>query len=403
MQSPEDPSKEQLIQDLTNLRQRINELEEIEQDKKKYEEELARTKAMYEGLFEFAPDALVVVNRAGRIVQVNQQAERLFGYTREELLQADHDILVPERYQEEHLGQRRDYMSGPHIRQMGTGLELYGRRKDGSEFPVDIALGPLQTNTDAVVLAVVRDFTERKKAEDNLRQALAELKRANKELESFSYSISHDLREPLRAINGFSRMLLKDLDGQDYAAIQRKIDVIQAKAKQMNQLIDNILTFSRLGRRALTMTLLDLEELAGGAWNELQAQPHERNVTINIAKLTNCQGDYNMIRQVLANLLSNALKFTKDRETATIEVGGYEMTDECVYYVKDNGVGFDMRFADKLFKIFQRLHSADEFEGTGVGLSFIKRIIERHGGRVWAEGKVNEGATFYFTLPKDSR
>ena len=403
MQSPEDPSKEQLIQDLTNLRQRINELEEIEQDKKKYEEELARTKAMYEGLFEFAPDALVVVNRAGRIVQVNQQAERLFGYTREELLQADHDILVPERYQEEHLGQRRDYMSGPHIRQMGTGLELYGRRKDGSEFPVDIALGPLQTNTDAVVLAVVRDFTERKKAEDNLRQALAELKRANKELESFSYSISHDLREPLRAINGFSRMLLKDLDGQDYAAIQRKIDVIQAKAKQMNQLIDNILTFSRLGRRALTMTLLDLEELAGGAWNELQAQPHERNVTINIGKLTNCQGDYNMIRQVLANLLSNALKFTKDRETATIEVGGYEMTDECVYYVKDNGVGFDMRFADKLFKIFQRLHSADEFEGTGVGLSFIKRIIERHGGRVWAEGKVNEGATFYFTLPKDSR
>jgi len=400
--SPEDLSKEQLIKDLTNLRDRINELEKIEQDKKKYEEELTLTKAMYEGLFEFAPDALVVINRAGRIVQVNQQAERLFGFTREELLQADHEILVPERYQEKHLGQRREYISAPHIRQMGSGLELYGRKKDGSEFPVDIALGPLQTNVDTVMLAVVRDFTERKKAEDDLKQALADLQRANKELESFSYSISHDLREPLRAINGFSRMLLKDLDDRDDEALRRKIDVIQSKAKQMNQLIDNVLTFSRLGRRALTMTILDLEELAAAAWNELQVHQPQRNVVISIAKLTNCHGDYNMIRQVLANLLSNALKFTKDRETANIEVGGYEKTDECVYYVKDNGVGFDMRFADKLFKIFQRLHSADEFEGTGVGLSFIKRIIERHGGRVWAEGKVNEGATFYFTLPKDS-
>ncbi len=402
MPSPEDLSKEQLIKDLTNLRDRINELEKIEQDKKKYEEELTLTKAMYEGLFEFAPDALVVINRAGRIVQVNQQAERLFGFTREELLQADHEILVPERYQEKHLGQRREYISAPHIRQMGSGLELYGRKKDGSEFPVDIALGPLQTNVDTVMLAVVRDFTERKKAEDDLKQALADLQRANKELESFSYSISHDLREPLRAINGFSRMLLKDLDDRDDEALRRKIDVIQSKAKQMNQLIDNVLTFSRLGRRALTMTILDLEELAAAAWNELQVHQPQRNVVISIAKLTNCHGDYNMIRQVLANLLSNALKFTKDRETANIEVGGYEKTDECVYYVKDNGVGFDMRFADKLFKIFQRLHSADEFEGTGVGLSFIKRIIERHGGRVWAEGKVNEGATFYFTLPKDS-
>ncbi len=403
MQPPEDLSKEQLISDLTKLRQRINDLEKIEEDKKRYEEELAHTKAMYKGLFEFAPDALVVVDRAGRIVQVNQQAERLFGYRREELLQADHDILVPERYREKHREDRREYMSGPHIRQMGTGLELYGQKKDGSEFPVDISLGPLQTNDDMVVLAVVRDFTERKKAEENLKRALADLQRAHKELESFSYSVSHDLRQPLRIVGFQARMLLKDLEGKLDEETQRRFDVIQEKAQQMDQLIENILALARLGHQVLTMTPIDMERLATKVWNELQEHAQQQNVIIDISKMTiNCVGDYNMLSLVLTNLLSNALKFTKEREKATIDVGSSENANECVYYVKDNGIGFDMQLADKLFKSFQRLHAEEEYEGIGVGLSFVKQIIERHGGRVWAEGKVNEGATFYFTLPKPS-
>ena len=178
MKTPEDLSKEQLINDLIKLRSRVNELQKIEKDKKKYEEELSQTKAMFEGLFEFAPDAIVVVNREGRIVQVNKQAERLFGYAREELLNADHDILVPERFRNKHLENRRGYMAKPHVRHMGTGMELHGRKKDGSEFPVDIALGPLQRKKDIVVLAVVRDFTERKKAQEELEH-LASFPRLN--------------------------------------------------------------------------------------------------------------------------------------------------------------------------------------------------------------------------------
>ncbi len=249
------------------------------------------------------------------------------------------------------------------------------------------------------IYGAMLDITPLRQVETALKKQALQLEQANKELESFSYSISHDLREPLRAIHGFSRMLLKDWQDKDDEAIRHKIAVIQTKAEQMGQLIENVLTFSRLGRQSLTLNSLDLEKLATEVWNELREHSPQRNVIIEISAMTPCRGDYNMIRQVLANLLSNALKFTKDKETATIEVGGYAIAEEHVYYVKDNGVGFDMRFADKLFKIFQRLHSQEEYEGIGVGLSFVKRIIERHGGRIWAEGKINKGATFYFTLP----
>ncbi|TRZ90363.1 GAF domain-containing protein [bacterium] len=240
----------------------------------------------------------------------------------------------------------------------------------------------------------------RQQAEEAVKERTSQLESVNKELESFSYSISHDLRAPLRAINGFSRMLARDLKDKLDEESMHRLDTIRENGIKMNQLIDDVLTFSRLGNESLAMTVIDMADLATDVWNELQENNPQRNISINVAHPMACYGDQKMMRRVLTNLLSNAAKFTTERQTATIKVGSYENEDEYVYYVKDNGSGFDMQYSDKLFRLFQRLHSDADYEGTGAGLSIVKRIVERHGGRVWAEGKVNEGATFYFSLPK---
>ena len=402
----EDVAKERLINDLIKLRERVRELEKIKEEKETYAAELAHTKSMFEGLFRFAPDAILVMNHEGAIVQANQEAERLFGYAREELIGLDHDVVVPDRFHERHLEQSNRYMSKPHVRRMGTGLELYGRRKDGTEFPVDISLGPLQANDENVTLAVVRDITELKKVASDLadraaelQQRTAQIEEMNKELESFSYSVSHDLRAPLRAIDGYSRMILKKhADKFDQEALG-KFNVIRENARMMDQLIEQLLAFSRLGKHQLSPAKLDLENQIGEIWKELAIANPGRRLTLNVANLPPCQGDRVLIRQVFANVLANAVKFTGTREEALIEVGGEVKGSECLYYIRDNGVGFDMKYHDKMFGVFQRLHRDEEFEGTGVGLSIVQRIVHRHGGRVWAEGEVGKGATFYFTLP----
>ncbi len=247
------------------------------------------------------------------------------------------------------------------------------------------------------------EIKERKQAEETLEERTRQLEAVNRELENFSYSVSHDLRAPLRAIDGFSRMLAGGLNDKLDEVEKHRFNVIISNAMKMNQLIDDVLAFSRMGRASLTMTAIDMENLTTDVWSEFLENNPQMNVAIKIAHPMACysHGDYWMMKRVLTNLLSNAIKFTKYRKNPAIELGSYEKENECVYYVKDNGVGFDMRFADKLFNIFQRLHSDSDYEGTGAGLSIVKRIIERHGGSVWAEGKVNEGATFYFSLPKN--
>ena len=201
--------------------------------------------------------------------------------------------------------------------------------------------------------------------------------------------------EKMKRINTLARDLKDNLDEES----MHRLDTIRENGMKMSQLIDDVLAFSRLGNESLTMTVINMEDLATDVWNELQENNSQLNISIHIAHPMACYGDYKMIRRVFTNLLSNATKFAKERQTVTIEVGSYEKEQECVYYVKDNGSGFDMQCSDKLFGLFQRLHSDADYEGTGAGLSIVKRIVERHGGRVWAEGKVGEGATFYFTLP----
>jgi light-regulated signal transduction histidine kinase (bacteriophytochrome) len=247
--------------------------------------------------------------------------------------------------------------------------------------------------------ALELEIHERKEVEKLIALRTKLLEVTNKELESFSYSVSHDLRAPLRAIDGYSRMILRDQRDHLNDDAKRKFDLIRSNTQMMGKLIDDLLAFSRLGRLEINMTRLDMEGLVNDIWMELQIINPDRRIDFKVDKVPASKGDRTLIKQVYSNLLSNAVKYTKNRDKARIETGGYKRENENVYYVKDNGVGFDMDYYDKLFGVFQRLHSADEYEGTGVGLAIVQRIIHRHGGSVWAEGQVEEGAAFYFTLP----
>ncbi|MGB8216907.1 MAG: ATP-binding protein [Candidatus Methanoperedens sp.] len=239
---------------------------------------------------------------------------------------------------------------------------------------------------------------ERKRAENELIKRTTQLEAANKELEAFSYSVSHDLRAPLRAIDGFSRVLLEDYSNKLDSEGGRLLNIVRDNTQKMGQLIDDLLALSRLGRKQMEISEIDMAKLAKSVFDELKTTVPDRAIQLDIKALPPAHGDPSMIRQVFVNLLSNAIKFTRPNEKAVIEISGTTKGNENVYCVKDNGVGFDMQYLNKLFGVFQRLHSAEEFEGTGVGLALVQRIIYRHGGRVWAEGKVNEGATFCFTL-----
>jgi light-regulated signal transduction histidine kinase (bacteriophytochrome) len=240
----------------------------------------------------------------------------------------------------------------------------------------------------------------RKRAEEAIKERTLQLEAANKELESFSYSVSHDLRAPLRAIDGYSRMILRQQKDNFDENTKRQFNLIMDSTKMMGKLIDDLLALSRLGKESLSMSRLNMEDLTRDVWEELKAINPDRPIDLKIDHVPPGMSDRSLIKQVLVNILSNAIKFTRVREVPLIEVGGCAEETENVYYVRDNGVGFDMQYHDKLFGVFQRLHSVDDYEGTGVGLAIVQRIIHRHGGRVWAESKVDEGACFYFTLPR---
>jgi light-regulated signal transduction histidine kinase (bacteriophytochrome) len=238
--------------------------------------------------------------------------------------------------------------------------------------------------------------------EERVRLRTAQLELANKELEAFSYSVSHDLRTPLRAIDGFSRILSEEhtrsLDDEGH----RLLGVILQGTKRMSQLIDDMLAFSRIGRVGITPRLIDMAGLVGTVIDELRPEAAGRALTFTVGPLPNALADPGTVRQVWINLIGNAIKYTSRNEAAAIMIGSMRHGDELAYFVKDNGVGFDMQYVQKLFGMFQRLHAPDDFAGTGIGLAIVKRIVTRHGGRVWAEGAVREGATFYFTLPTRS-
>lgn len=379
-------------------------------ERKRADAEIRAARARFAGILEIAADAIVSIDEARRITLFNKGAETVFGYRAAEVLGQPVEILIPQRYRARHREHVAEFAhSGDVTRRMEQRNPVFGLRRDGTEFPAEASISKLELTGEMVFTVMLRDVTERKQAEaaiEHLHQALArraaELEGVNRELESFSYSVSHDLRAPLRSIDGFSQVLLEDyadrLDEEGRDSLRR----VRAASQRMAQLIDDILQLSRLSRAEMRREPLDLSAIAHAVADELRATAPEREAEFVIAEGVGAAADARLLRVVLENLLGNAWKYTARHPRARIEFGTERGADDSmVYFVRDDGAGFDMAYAGKLFGAFQRLHREAEFPGTGVGLSSVQRIVHRHGGEVWAEGAVERGATFRFTLPDE--
>lgn len=354
--------------------------------------ERKKSEQKFRSLLDSAPDATVIVDEKGIIQMVNHQAETLFEYARAEMIGHPVEKLVPGDLREKHVQHRAAFSREPKVRAMGVGLELHAVKKTGARFPVEISLSPIETEEGILVSASVRDISLRKELEN-------ELKKSNQEMEAFTYSVSHDLRAPLRGIIGFTAILEEDYSSRLDDEAKRITSVIKSNAMKMGLLIDDLLSFSRMGKKELIKTQVNMSALVKEVVDEMAGDNKMSSVQWKLGMLASVNADIGTIRQVWINLISNAIKYSAKKENPCVEIGSYPENGQTVFYVKDNGVGFDDRYKHKLFKVFQRLHSAEDFEGTGVGLALSEKIISRHGGKTWAEGKEGEGATFYFSLP----
>jgi PAS domain S-box-containing protein len=347
---------------------------------------------------ESSPSAVVMVDGDGRILLVNAKTEELFGYRRDELVGESVEVLVPERFRELHPDLRRGFFRQPDVRSMGVGRDLYGRRSDGSEFPVEIGLNPIRTPEGMLVLSAIVDITARKLAEEQIRSTSAELARSNAELEQFAYAVSHDLQEPLRMVESFLQLLQKRLGDRLDDESRLYIEHAVSGSLRMRALIDGLLAYSRVHARGDERTPVDLGTSVQEALKSLQVAVQESGAQITWSDLPTVRADPVLMVQVFQNLIGNAIKFRRE-EAPWVRIESSSAGAFWHVSVADNGIGFEPRFADRIFGLFQRLHARDEYPGTGIGLSITKRIVEGIGGEIRVESVPGKGSTFILTLP----
>jgi len=376
------------------------ELEMQNEELKRTRDEAEAERERYLDLYDFAPVSYFTLERKGMISQVNLAGAKLLGIERSRLLGnafrnfiLTSDLGVFDAFLKEVFASQGKVNCSFSI---GAGMDKL----------IHVQMEAALTEDRQQCRVAVMDVTERKNAEDNLRKLRKELEdrvaertNAVKELESFSYSVSHDLQTPLRAIDGYTRMILREQGDHLDDITRRKLDLVRQNTKRMGHLIEHLLEFSRLGRRYLSKAEINMSDAVNEAWENLKIVYCDKTMTLKCDYLPPAIGDGTLIGQVVNNILANAIKFTRPQNDVIVEVGACRKDAEIIYFIRDNGVGFDMAYYNKLFKMFQRLHSPEEFGGMGIGLAMAHRIITMHGGRIWADAKENEGATFYFSLP----
>jgi PAS domain S-box-containing protein len=367
-------------------------------------------------ILEAVSEARLIVDWTGRIVFVNRPTEMWFGYRREELIGQKVEVLVPERHRSAHSCNRAGFISQPRARPMGAGLEVCARRKDETEFPVDINLWPLERRGGLFILAAIRDMTEHKRlqtqfanehrellrARQELEKTVAELKRSNAELEQFAYVASHDLQEPLRMVASYTQLLAKRYKGKLDTDADEFIGYAVDGANRMQRLINDLLAYSRVTTQGHGFELVDCAALLEEVLDDLRlAIDESRAVVTHDVQLT-VMADRVQLGQVFQNLIGNAIKF-RGQEPPWVHLSAERKDADWQFAIRDNGIGIDPQYADRIFVVFQRLHNREEYPGTGIGLAICKKIIERHGGRIWVKSQLGKGATFYFTLPAVTR
>ena len=364
-----------------------------------------------QALLETAPDAMVIVNSFGQIILINAQTEKLFGYEKNELLGRSVEILIPDRFAVKHTAHRKNFFANAKTRTMGEGQDLFGKDKNGKEFPVEISLSPLETEDGLLVSAAIRDISEKKKLENQIReininlekkvkQRTAELETKNKELEQFAYVASHDLQEPLRTTSSFVGFLQEEYYGKLDENANSYLNYISQATERMQTLIKDLLDYSRIGRKTILQEV-DCNEILSDVMADLSSAIEETNAKISVIEpLPVVKGYATELKQLFQNLISNSIKFHKENLAPEITISSKKLPGAWEFSFCDNGIGIDKQHHERIFIIFQRLHNRMDYEGSGIGLSHCKKIVELHGGKLWVDSQPGEGSNFQFTLNK---
>jgi PAS domain S-box-containing protein len=366
------------------------------------DEALRESEGRLRAIVETAVDGIITIDERGTVTSFNPSASRIFGYAPQEVLGRNVNMLMPEPYRGEHDGYMRNYVTTGVAKIIGTGREVAGLRKDGTTFPMDLAVSETLLGDRRIFTGIVRDITERKRSEDALAKQAEALARSNVELERFAYVASHDLQEPMRTVRSFAQLLQRRYGGQLTGDAVEFFRYVTDGVARMQSLINDLLAYSRVTSLGGAFAPSNCNGILRMVLESLQATVESQGAVVTAEPLPTVMGDATQLGQVFQNLIVNAIKFHK-ADPPRIRVWAEERPGEWVFSVSDNGIGIAPEYFERIFIIFQRLHTIEEYGGTGIGLAVCKKIVERHGGRIWVESKVGEGSTFRFTIPKRQR